>query len=285
MIRLCAVVFLFAISAFAQQQSRSPHDEELFALARTNLTAFAHEVTKNAPTELAQAQAIVKWLADQLEWKATDYKQRTVQEIIDRGGGNCNELAMVALAAMKELHLKMRRVHEINIHTNTPRRGETAHAMVKEKGNSFSVFGRRHNDHVWVEVYDSTARDWFPADPSIGVVGMKKWMPARFGFGKRFSLNPISEDMVAPFAMFAADSTGKFTISRTQHYAIEEFDKLYNGRLHSLSDWKQWTALIELLDDKVGGAFAGKINLHECEAQIDLLAETYEQLRAAVQSK
>jgi hypothetical protein len=77
-----------------------------------------------------------------------------VQEIIDRRGGNCNELAMVALATMKELNIRLRRVHE-NIYVNTPRRGETVRQMVKEKGNTKSVFGRHHNDHVWLEIYDS----------------------------------------------------------------------------------------------------------------------------------
>jgi hypothetical protein len=269
----------------SQEKLSSPKDAALYRLAKSDLKTFAQELTRAQRTELGCARTIVGWLAEHLEWKATDYKQRTVQEIIDRGGGNCNELAMVALAAMKELKLALRRVHEINIHVNTPRRGETARAMVKEKGNSYSVFGRRHNDHVWVEVYDSTSRDWFPADPSIGVVGLEEWMPARFGFGKRFSLNPISEDMVAPFAMFAADSSGKFTISRTRHYTIDEFDRLYSGKLHNQRAWKQWTETIELLDGKVAGAFAGSINLHEYEANIDSLALTYEQLRAGGQSK
>src|SRR4030095_3073439 len=83
---------------------------------------------------------------------------------------------------------------------------------------------------------------------------------------------------IVPIAIFAADADGNFTISRTRHYLVDEFDRLYDGRLHTLPAWKQWTTEIDLLDDKVKGAFAGKINLHDYEAQIDSLALTYERL-------
>lgn len=279
------VLLLTCGATSAQQKPRSAHDEQIYALARTDLKAFAQQVSKDATSELGRAQAIVRWLAEQFEWKATDYQKRTVQEIIDRRGGNCNELAMVALAAMKELNIKLRRVHEVNIYTNTPERGERAKAMVKERGNAYSVFGRHHNDHVWLELYDSTANEWFPADPSSGLVGVEPWMKGRVGFGKRVTLNPITEDMIVPFAIFAADAEGKFTVNRTQHYLVEELDRLYDGKLHADHAWQEWTALLDLLDDKVQGAFAGKINLHEYEAQIDALAATYEQLRSSFQKQ
>src|SRR5215813_2421261 len=276
---ITTLILLLSFGMADVQQSRSPHDEELYALARTDLKQFAQQVSKNATSELGRAQAIVRWLAENFEWKATDYQKRTVPEIIERRGGNCNELAMVALAAMKELNIKLRRVHEVNIYTNTPDRGERAHQMVKEKGNTFSVFGRHHNDHVWLELYDSAANEWFPADPSSGLVGNEEWMKGRVWFGKRVTLNPITEDMIVPFAIFAADDEGKFTINRTQHYLVDEFDRIYGGNLHRQPIWKEWLAEIDFLDDKVGGAFAGKTNLHDYEKEIDALAATYEQLR------
>jgi hypothetical protein len=269
--------FTFAIGT-AQPKTRVLHDEQLYELARTDLKTFAQAVSKNAKSELGQAQAIVRWLAKNFEWKATDYQKRTVQEIVERKGGNCNELAMVALSAMKELNIQLRRVHEVNIHTNTPDRGVRAHEMVKEKGNTYSVFGRHHNDHVWLELYDSAANEWFPADPSSGLVGLDEWMKGRVGFGKRFTLNPITEDMIVPFAIFAADADGKFTINRTRHYLIDEFDRLY--QLHKNPYWNQWNFIVDFMDDKVAGAFAGNVNLHQYESQIDLLAKTYEKMRA-----
>jgi hypothetical protein len=85
-----------------------------------------------------------------------------------------------------------------------------------------------------------------------------------------------------PFAVFAADESGKFTINRTQHYVIDECDKMYDGKLHKLGAWRQWVTLVDLLDDKVAGAFAGSVNLHDYESQIDELAVVYDQLRANV---
>jgi hypothetical protein len=279
------LLFLTFAVAYGQTTPLSTRDAELYQLARTDMKAFAQEVSKNAESELGRAQAIVEWLATNFEWKATDYQRRTVQEIIERKGGNCNELAMVALSAMKELDIKFRRVHEVNIHTNTPDRGERAHEKVKEQGNTYSVFGRHHNDHVWLELYDSTANEWFPADPSSGLVGVEQWVKGRVGFGKRSTLNPITEDMIVPFAIFAADADGKFTINRTQHYLVDEFGRLYGNKLTNLHAWKQWIELVDLLDDKVAGAFAGTINLHEYETQIDSLATIYDELRASFVTK
>src|SRR5262245_9860869 len=281
---LCALLLFCTFSLATAQTTTTPQNDELYALARTDLKAFAQQVSKNAGSELGQAQAIVKWLATSFEWKATDYQKRTVQEIIERKGGNCNELAMVALSAMKELNIKLRRVHEVNLYVNTPDRGVRAHEMVKQKGNTYSIFGRHHNDHVWLELYDSVANDWFPADPSSGLVGVDEWMKGRVWFGKRVTLNPITEEMIVPFAVFAADADGNFTINRTQHYLVDEFDRLYQGKLHRLPEWKQWVALLDLLDDQVAGAFAGKINLHSYEAQIDSLAQIYQNLSRDVAS-
>jgi hypothetical protein len=288
MTRLLSVLIVLSFAfvvASAQSATPSKHDAELYALARTDLKTFAQQVSKDAKSELGRAQAIVGWLAKNFQWKATDYQKRTVQEIIDRKGGNCNELAMVALSAMKELNIKLRRVHEINIYTNTPSRGETARQKIQEKGNRMSVFGRHHNDHIWLELYDSAANEWFPADPSSGLVGVEQWMKGRVGFGKRFTLNPITEDMIVPFAIFAADADGQFTINRTQHYLVDEFGRLYGRKLQKQEAWKQWTEMLDQLDEKVAGAFAGTINLHEYESQIDSLAATYEQLRASFQNK
>src|SRR5262249_35325317 len=207
----CLFLLWLSCSAVAQPQARSTPDEQLYAMARTDLKSFAQQVSKDAASELGRAQAIVRWLAENFEWKATDYQKRTVSEIIERRGGNCNELAMVATAAMKELGIKLRRGHEVNIYTNTPDRGERAHQMVKEKGNGYSVFGRHHNDHIWLELYDSRANEWFPADPSSGLVGTEEWLKGRVWFGERHSLNPITNDMIVPIAIFAADQNEKFT--------------------------------------------------------------------------
>ena len=275
---LVAVVLLSA-PAYSQSSKESPRDAELYQLARTNLKAFAVEVAKGTDSELAQARAVVKWLAQHFDWTATDYKQRTVQQIIDRKGGNCNELARVAVAAMKELNIRMRKVREINIHRWTPRRGVTAHRMVKEKGNRYSVFGRHHNDHVWIEIYDSKADEWFPADPSIGVVGTVDWLKSRVWFGHRFTLDESSNDMIVPFVIVAQDEQGGITIDRSRHYLVDAFNKLYGGKLSECPDWNAWKRQLSALDGPAIGAFRGEVNLHHYESQIDTLAAVYERLR------
>ncbi len=281
---LQALIILSFAFGLVPARAVTAQDDQLYDVLRADVKAFARQVSKDVTSELGQAQAIVRWLTENFDWRATDYQKRTVQEIIERKGGNCNELAMVALSAMTELDMKMRRVHEVNIHTNAPERGARARQMMKEKGNTCSVVGRRHNDHVWLELYDSATGEWLPADPSSGLVGLEEWMKGRVGFGKRVTMNPITEDMIVPFAVFAADAEGKFTLNRTQHYLVEEFDRMYNGKLHTRPEWKQWTALINLLDDKVAGAFSGEVNLHEYEMQIDTLAEIYEQLSTSVRT-
>ena len=280
-LKVLIVVAWIAGSASAQDKLRSAHDKKLYELARTDIRAFAHEVSRSAKSDVGRAQAIVHWLTDHFEWKATDYRKRTVQEIIERRGGNCNDLAQVALAAMKELNIPLRRVHEVHIRTVSPDRGVRARALVKEKGKTLSVFGTHHNDHIWLEVYDSGTKQWFPADPWSGLVGIDEWMNARVGFGKRSGPNPDAPDMIVPIAIFAADAEGKFTLDRTRHYLVDEFARLYGGTLHTLPEWKEWTALLDGIGDKVAGAFAGTTDLHEYEPEIDSLATAYERLRSA----
>jgi hypothetical protein len=279
---LAALLAALVAVAFAADPPASPkiRDERLYALARSDFKAFAHEVSKGATSELGQTQAIVRWLTQNFEWKTTDYQKRTVPDIVERGGGNCDDFSSVALAAMNELGIKSRKVHEVHIRTESPDRGARARALVKEKGNAYSVFGRHHNDHVYLEVYDSTAREWFPADPWGGLVGTDEWMKGRVWFGQRASLNPDAEDMIVPIAIFAADAAGKFTIDRTKHYLSDEFDRLYGGKLHENPAWPRWVTLLDGVSPKVKEAFAGTFDLHQDEPEIDELAATYDRLRA-----
>lgn len=263
-----------------QGHFQSPRDQQLYELARRDLKGFAEQLSQGTSSELEKTRRIIGWLSRHFDWTATDYKQRTVQQIIDRRGGNCNELAMVAVAALEKLHIPMRRVHEINIYSQSARRGKTARTMVRQKGNSYSVFGRHHNDHIWLEIHDSRTNQWYPADPSLGLVGEEEWLKARVGFGPRHTLDPGSADMIVPFAVFAADSHGNFTVNRTRHYLVDGFNRLYKGQLQSLKDWKQWVQLLGSLEDKAMGAFQGRVNLLDYSNRIDQLAAVYAKLRS-----
>jgi hypothetical protein len=276
-----AIVALAAVgSASAAEPPKMRPDDPVYGLLRTDRKAFAEEVSKGSASELGRAKAVVLWLTQHLDWQATDYKKRTVQEVIDRRGGNCDDLARVALEAMEQLHLQLRRVHDVHVRTPSAGRGERAHELVKQKGDAYSVFGRHHNDHVWLEVYDSAAREWYPVDPWSGLAGLDEWMKARVWFGPRTSLAPDAQEMIVPVGIFAADESNHFTVDRTKHYLVDELDRLYGGKLRTLPAWTRWVGQLEQLDGKVKGAFAGTTNLHDSEAQIDLLAATYEQLRS-----
>src|SRR5215510_461653 len=142
LVAIALLIFHFSINAAAQ--TATPN--------QFNLKVFADSISAGAASDYEKAEKVVRWLAKNFDWKATDYKKRTVEEIIARQGGNCNELAMVTMALLKELNLQMRKIREINIHKESAERRENARQKILEKGNRMSVFGKRHNDHVWIEI-------------------------------------------------------------------------------------------------------------------------------------
>ena len=274
--KLVQITLLF-VSTWAFSQEKTLPVDSLYALAVADLPAFAHYVTRDAKSDFEKASFVIDWFARYFDWTATDYQRRTVRDILERKGGNCNELAQVSKACMETLGLKMRRIREINLHVLTERRQKDAEERVKETGVRASVFGKQHNDHVWLEIFDNATGEWFPADPSLGVAGKRAWLAARYSFGKRYSLDPSSEDMIAPFAVFAEGDDP--WIDRTQYYAVEGFNDLYYGQLGKLPAWDRWTALISRLDGKALAAFMGKENLHESLPLIAELSDTYETLK------
>jgi len=72
-----------------------------------------------------------------------------------------------------------------------------------------SVFGRQHNDHRWVEIWDERTDSWVPADPSMGVIGNEAWLKARVWFGERMTIDTsITNDMLGPISIFVVDGHG-----------------------------------------------------------------------------
>ncbi|MCB0566371.1 MAG: DUF4440 domain-containing protein [Phaeodactylibacter sp.] len=270
---LFPILFL-TIPAFGQELST----DSLYHLALEDLPAFSKHITAKAETDFEKAKAVVDWYARHFDWTYTDYQKRTVEDILARRGGNCNELAMITKTSLETLGVKMRRVREINLHLPSDQRQADAEQRVAEIGNRASVFGRQHNDHVWLEVFDQSTEQWIPADPSLGVVGLRPWLAARYSFGRRYSLDPSSEDMIAPFAIFV-EKEGAW-INRTADYAIEGFNGLYYGQLSQLASWERWKSRVEQLAPLALDAFQGQANLHEHGNAIAALAEAYQELKA-----
>jgi hypothetical protein len=286
-----ASLLLILVTAVFSTTSKPHHHTAppVSAVADTSqldLSRFAASIVKGARTDYERAVRLLDWLSHNFKWLSTDYKQRTVKEIIDRGGGNCFELATVYMALIKTLSIKYRQIAEINIQPESERRRESAEALIAKRGFSASVFGARHNDHRWVEVYDEASRSWIHADPSVGVIGLEPWLKSRVWFGKRWAIDTsITNDMIVPFAIFTTDSTRKMLEDRTAYYLVTSFNRLYGGRLSSLPSWSEWVSELKAIGDKCRGAFDGRTNLHLHRADIARIASTYEKLRKEFESR
>ncbi|HEX2629464.1 MAG TPA: transglutaminase-like domain-containing protein [Chitinophagaceae bacterium] len=247
-----------------------------------DLAVFAKEIVGNTSSNYEKAEKLLHWLSNSLEWKYTDYQRRTVKEILARQGGNCFELAVVYMAMIKALNIQYRGIAEINIQPINEQRQATAAEKVKQVGLGMSVFGRQHNDHRWVEIFDDRNNEWVPADPSMNVIGVEQWLKARVWFGKRVTIDTaFTRDMLVPFAVFVVSDTSKrFMVeNRTHHYLVDGFDKLYNNKVSRLPAWPQWVSGVNELSAVAQQAFSWKANLHEYGDKIAALLKTYEELK------
>jgi Transglutaminase-like superfamily len=256
-----------------------------------NLTALARLVAGPGPA-FDQTARLVHWINDSLTWSATDYVRRTPREILARRQGNCADLASVLHILLDSLEIPSRWIREINVQPGqTPRRQETAEQMVAQRGNTYSVFGLQHNDHVWLEVWNEANGTWFPADPAYGVVGFKEWLPARLALADRPlprvpAVVPIAADMRVPFVVVAQATRGLvFDEDRTEFYLIDEFNWLYGGKLEQLPAWTDWVVAVRSVAPHARAAFEGKENLHQQTEQIGHLKQVYDALAAQASAR
>lgn len=245
-----------------------------------DIPALSAEAVGSAASPSAKVEAVVDWTHHNLDWTGTDYTRRTVEEVLERGGGNCREQAMVVQALLAPAGVATRQVREINIQPPNPDRQQTAAEMVVERGPSASVFGLRHNDHVWIEFEDVAAGEWRPADPTIHLVDFEQWVTARMGFGVRPRHDVIPYgDMLFPIALAATTPDRHVIASRSRRYLIDAFGAYVPGVAAS-PHWTRWTELIATADPLALGAIEGRHNLHEDGALMDALTAIYEALRA-----
>lgn len=274
-----SVLMLFLnICVFAQQSTNLSSADT----SSVNTKKFAENIVSGIRDNYQKAKTLLNWLSNNFEWKATDYEKRTVNEIIIRKGGNCFELAMVYMALLKELNLVYRPIAEINIHKLSEQREQTANEKVKASGNKMSVFGKQHNDHRWVEIFDEKTKEWIPADPTMGIIGFDQWLKARAWFGERHTINEeFSSDMIVPFAIYVVNNDNKSLMeeNRTNYYMITKLDALYNNQLSKLSSWNKWVDGLKTLSIAAKKAFEGEENLHKYADKISDLAFIYQNLK------
>lgn len=269
------IVFGFLLFAPAAPAQETSNDIALLAKRIAGKTGRTEEKTRR----------LVTWINTNFKWSYTDYQKRTPEEIIQRRAGNCAELANVLATLLTKNDIEFRWIHEVNIQPKSERRQESAAKLVSEKGNRYSVFGLQHNDHVWLEVYDEKSKSWIPADPAVGVVGIKEWIAARMAFTERKqpqvpAVAEVVKEMIVPVAVAVFDrKTGKPIENRSEFYIIGGFNEFYGRKLQKLQAWNEWKTIDAEISQKVYAAFGGEVNLHEYEKLIEQIAQAYENLK------
>ncbi len=249
------------------------------------IDTLAREVAGDAGSSLGRTQKLVAWINRNFTWNSTDYQQRTPEQIIAQRGGNCAELARVLARLLGPAGVRYRWVSEINIEPYSAQRQQNAEQLVKRSGLRGSVFGARHNDHRWLEIYDDATNAWVPADPAMGVTGVQAWVRMRMALEQRpepavAATAEIAHGMIVPFVVFVTPKERTDTIEdRTEFYVIDQFNAVYGGKLGSLPAWQGWVNGVRRLNGAAIEAFQGRTNLHDRTEEIRRLSETFEQLR------
>ncbi len=246
---------------------------------------LAREIAGDSGSSLQRTRKLVEWINQNLAWSATDYQQRTPEEIIGRRGGNCAELARVLARLLAPANIRYRWAAEINLQPYSAQRQQSAEQLVKRTGLRGSVFGARHNDHRWLEIYDDAASTWVPADPAMGVVGVQEWIKMRLALQDRPApplpaTAEIARSMIVPFVVVVLPKEkSESPEDRTEFYLIDQFNAAYGGKLASLPAWIEWTGAVRRLSRVAIDAFQGRANLHDRSEEIRQLSDIFEQLR------
>lgn len=250
--------------------------------ASVDTKAFAFAIVKDVQGNYEKAVTVLNWLSTHFNWLATDYQTRTVKQIIVRQGGNCFEMASVYMALLKDLNINYRPIAEINIHVSSDEREHTSEQKIKQNGNGMSVFGRQHNDHRWVEIYNDKTNEWIPADPTMNLIGYEAWLKGRVWFGERNTMNAeFNKEMIVPFAIFVVNkgNSNKMEENRSLYYLSTKLDSLYDHKLSGLPSWTKWIDGVKALSAPAKNAFEGNENLHNYTDQISHLAIIYQSLK------
>ena len=221
------------------------------------LETIAKIIVGDTSLVFKKIEKLMEWLHEQINWVATDYKDRTIEEIVKRRAGNCAEHARVFLALLDVLNIKSRWVLEIMTSPESKERQADAEELMDKWGNKASMFGLIHNDHRWIEVYDEQKDIWFPADSTFGIVGMEEWVDKRLSFSQESTAHSGKIPL-----FIAIVSNDEIIEIRSEEYMIDNFNNFYDNRLKNLSSWKKWTSAIDKLSDIAPLVFDGKLNFH-----------------------
>ncbi len=254
--------------------------------SQISLSHLAAYITGSEPmSSLERTDKIIDWTYKNMDWSLSSNKYRSPKEILKRGGGNSQDITVLTHAILIASGVQTRWIEEVNIQPEKKQRQKSAESKMKEKGNNASLSGSRHCNHRWLEFWDEQAREWAPADPSLGVTGMDEWIKARVKFGERMQGAVLSNrEMIVPIGVYVVNAQGNQVLEdRTSHYVIDAFNQYYGNKLNSLNSWKTWEQRISSIDPYVQHAIKGEANLHEQEKLISELAVSYDQLKKEYQ--
>lgn len=226
---------------------------------------------------------IMTWIHSNLTWSVTDYQKRTVIEILQNGKGNCAEQAKVLITFLEKVGIKGRWMAEVNIQPYSLERELSSKDVVKEVGNVASVFGLRHNDHRWLEVFSEEDQEWFPVDPTMNIIGIDDWVASRLGFTSRKNESILASlDMIVPFTVIVIEDNinRKPVMERTNYYLNEQFNKYYANHLSQFPQWMAWEESINRLTPLVIRSFQGEVNLHDYNIEIEQVEYAYQMLKS-----
>jgi len=222
---------------------------------------------------------IMKWIHSNLTWSVTDYQKRTVTEILQNGKGNCAEQAKVLITFLEKVGIKGRWMAEVNIQPYSLERELSAKDVVRKVGNVATVFGLRHNDHRWLEVFSKEDQEWFPVDPPMNIIGIEDWVATRLGFTERKNESIIASlDMIVPFTVIVIEDNvnRKPVMDRTNYYLNDQFDQYYENHLSKLPQWVEWIESKNQLTPLVIKSFQGEVNLHNYNHEIANVEQAYQ---------
>src|SRR5262245_25103736 len=196
LLRIALVAQLFVACAAA-----APQPDPL-PTSQIEIDTLAKRVA-GAGDPVTRTQRLVSWMNTRLQWVATDYEERTPEQILARGAGNCADLASVLERLLRPAGITYRWVEEINVQPVSAERQADAVALIRQRGVGLSIFGRQHNDHRWLEIRDDRSQEWVPADPATGLVGTPAWVRARMALAGRPppavpAVADLIKDMIVP---------------------------------------------------------------------------------------
>lgn len=254
--------------------------------SENDLMALATKICGDATSGTEKARRIIDWSNSYLDWNESDYVERSVIEIINQKGGTCGEQSMTVRALLDLAGVRNRECAEINIQPESEQREADSKELIETYGLRMSVFGLRHNDHRWVEYFDEEQNEWIPTDPTLRLFGMENWIKSRIGFNDRPAHEIInSRDMIVPVTILAMDENGKIAGNLSEHYLVDQFNKVYNYELQNLPSWQDWKERVQDISPKCESAFKGELNLHEYNDEILEILLTYNRLKEEYNSK